>query len=258
MHIKRCFISLLFTALICSCAINGHAASDKCLEGIVDVQKLALSLAPDVFSDKKKTAGTELAAQEALKAAGWTPNSEGVFIIRLDNAMLSFKSNEDLKHFYIMPLTRRVIMDKRKKPVATGSYVVVSEDLENSNYAKMSGFGYIGRGSHVKGIRYGFLPFNQDFIRLLGQDKAAYIFTMTGVDVNRAKQERFNYELLLKCRFTSKVQDYIRIQENVKTSSSESTHSRKIMEYLLCVDVVGAIVYDSKNNKVLCEWKIAP
>lgn len=252
--------ALALSAVICLLfAAPATAFQDKRLEGVVDLQKLSHSLDLRTFSSGKKSPGTDAEAREILQEAGWVPNSKGIFTLRMGNKMLTFRGDEKLKHFYVLPFTRNVIAEKNMRPVMTGSFVVVDENLEGGSYAKMTGFGYIGRGSHTRGERYGFLPFNQDFIRLLARDKiTSYIFTITDMNVEDATERRREFELYFKCRFSDKSGDYIRRQSNVKLSSADSPNSRRIMEYMLCVDVVGAFVYNSKTGRVVREWSIKP
>lgn len=263
MVIRRIALFLLFAIAFypftAPAATAASVAKDSRLEGVVDIQKLALSMELKTFSVGSKSARTDALSRELLREAGWIPNKDGLFTLKMSNSMLTFRGDEQLGNFYVLPFTRYVIPEKRPRPAMAGSYLVVVENLDYANYAKISGFGYIGRGSHTKGDRYGILPFNQDFIRLLAHDKiTSYIFTLTKMDVPAAQKKRYDYELYLKCRFTDKAQDYIRRQANIKTSSVRSTNSRRIMEYLLCVDVVGAFVYDRVAGKVLCEWRIDP
>lgn len=258
MIVKLRPVLVLFLALT-FCPPGAALAAEKDLRSAVDIEKLCLSLELKTFSNEKKSASTERLARERLVEAGWAQNKDGVFTVRMSNSMLTFRGDEELGHFYVMPFTRYVLPEKNPRPSATGSFVVVSENLETNNYAKMSGFGYIGRGSHTKGERYGLLPFNSDFIRLLTRDKiTTYIFTITGINAEKFMAQRREFELFLKCRFSDKTQDYIRKQSNVKTSSSESSNSRRIAEYMLCVDVVGAFVYNSKTGRVVREWAIQP
>lgn len=234
-------------------------AAEQDLKAVVDIEKLCRSLEPNTFSTGEKNKYTEKEAAEHLVEAGWTQNKDGIFVVRMSNSMLTFRGDEELGHFYIMPFTRYVLPERNARPSPAGSFIVVSEDIETKNYAKMSGFGYIGRGSHTKGERYGLLPFNNDFIRLLTRDKiTTYIFTVTGTNVEKFMSQRREFELFLKCRFSDKSQDYIRKQNNVKTSSSTSTNSRRITEYMLCVDIVGAFVYNSKTGRIVREWAIKP
>lgn len=259
MYKTRCSIlALLVTVLLCFGGTPALAA-DKRLEGIVDVEKLAQSLDLKTFSDQKKNSATERQAREKLMEAGWIPNDKGVFTIRLCSSELSYLTNPEERSVYIMPLTRVILPIKRPLPSITDYYVVTYEALFMNNFsAKMKGFGYIGRGSHTKGSRYGILPFNKGFVRLLGSsgEVTTYIFTLNDVDTKRAKEDRLLYELYLKCRFSKGTHDYIRRQANVKTSSTESPNSRRIMEYMVCVDVVGAFLYNSKTGVVIREWRI--
>lgn len=256
---KRNLLFALSLLILCFYSGTIHAAVDKRLQGIVNIETLVHSMDLDTFYDEKKTPKTEQQIRELLEAAGWIPNKTGEFTLRIPNQLLSFSAGEELRNFYILTFTRNVIPGKRPRPIPTGSFLVVAENLKSANYAKMSGFGYIGRGSHTSGERFGILPFNQDFTRLLTRDKiTSYIFTLTDADSERNMEQRRVYELYLKCRFTSKTDDYIRKQENIKTSSRGSANSRKITEYLLCVDVYGAFVYNTKSGLIIREWRIQP
>ena len=257
---KRPLVYVLSLLILCSGSALAYAAVDKRLKGIVDIETLVHSMDLKTFSTSKKNGATEQAARERLEAAGWIPNKTGEFTLRVTNNMLSFRGDAALEHFYILTFTRTIIPEKRNpRPAMTGAFLVVNENLSFANYAKMSGFGYIGRGSHTSGERFGILPFNQDFIRLLSHDKiTSYIFTLTNVDAARSEEQRKTYELYLKCRFSSKAHDYIRRQANIKTSSREAPNSRRIMEYLLCVDVTGAFVLNTKSGHIIREWRIDP
>lgn len=254
---KQQLFFALFLLLFCFISTPTLAAKDKRLQGVVNIETLVRSLDLDTFSDDHKDAETESLIRKRLEEAGWVPNKTGEFTIRIQNNMLSFRGDDSLKSFYILTFTRNILPERRSRPVATGSFLVTEEKLKSANYAKISGFGYIGRGSHTSGERFGLLPFNQDFIRLLARDKiTSYIFTLTNVIPERSMRQRHYYELYLKCRFSDKTGDYIRQQANIKTSSRESPSSRRIMEYLLCVDVTGAFVYNSKTGHIIREWRI--
>lgn len=260
---KLRFALTLFLAIaLCFSASGVQAAAkapDKRLEGVVDLEKLILSMNLSTFSGDERSKKTDEKARALLAEAGWIPNAQGVFTLRMKNTMLTFRGDDKLPHFYILPFTRPLLASKKPRPAMTGSFVVVTEDLEGSNYAKMSGFGYIGRGSHTRGTRYGILPFNQDFIRLLVRDKiTSYVFTLTDVDVEACKERRKEFELFFKCRFSNKTHDYLRRQDNVKLSSFDSPNSRRVAEYFLCVDVVGAFLYNTKSERVVREWAITP
>lgn len=258
MNIRSFLPVFLAAVLLLVPSASVFAMGDKGLEGLVDVQILADSLDLKTFSGQKKTPGTEALVREHLIQAGWVPNSEGTFIVRMNGRMLGYSTNAKLHSLYIMPVTRPVIHTRKPLPAATGHYVVVDEDLSMNNFAaKMSGFGFIGRGSHTKGERFGILPFNKGFVRLLsGGDLSTYILTLDKVDTEKAKQERKDYELYLKCRFSRSTHDYIRRQDNIKKSSAESTNSRQITEYLLCVDVLGAVLYNTRTSSIVREWRI--
>lgn len=255
---NRC-IALAFMVFLCCSAPASASSPDKRLQGVVDVKTLALSLDLKTFSGGEKTPASEAGLLERLQEAGWAPNKSGVFTVRMRNGMLTFRGDKELRQLYILPFTRRILPDKDPRPARTGSYVVVDENIEYVNYSSISVFGYIGRGSHSSGERYGLLPFNEDFIRLLSRDKiTSYIITLTDTDADKAKRERAVYELYLKCRFTDKDPDYIRRQVNLKRATQESPNSRRITEYLLCVDVVGAFLYNKETRQVVREWKIEP